>query len=45
MVEAGDSKTMTDAELLSAYEQTSDERGDPISEALLKEIKRRGLDV
>lgn len=45
MVEADDPNTMTDQELLSAYEQTSGERDDPISEALLKEIKRRGLDV
>lgn len=45
MTEADDPKTMTDAELLSAYEETSGEAGDPISDALLAEIKRRGLDV
>lgn len=45
MTEADDPKTMTDRELLSAYEETSGESGDPIAEALLEEIKRRGLDT
>lgn len=45
MVEADDLKTMTDQELLSAYEETSGEVGDPIADALLAEIRKRGLDV
>jgi len=45
MVEADDPKTMTDAELISAYCDSSGEPGDPISDMLVKEIERRGLDV
>jgi len=45
MVEADDPKSLTDQELLSAYEETSGEPGDPIADALLAEIKRRGLDT
>lgn len=45
MVEADDPKSMTDDELLSAYAETSGEAGDPIADALLAEIERRGLDV
>lgn len=45
MVEADDPKKMTDQELLSAYAETSGEAGDPIADALLAEIQKRGLDV
>jgi len=45
MVEADDPKTLSDEELLSAYEETSGEPGDPIADALLAEIKKRGLDT
>ncbi|WP_268796026.1 hypothetical protein [Sphingomonas sp. Leaf17] len=40
-----DLATMTDAELLSAYQQTTGEPGDPIADALAAEIERRGLDI
>lgn len=40
-----DPATMTDAELLSAYQHTAGEPGDPIADALLAEIERRGLDI
>jgi hypothetical protein len=45
MVEADDPATLTDAELLSAFCESSGEPGDPISDALAAEIERRGLDV
>lgn len=36
---------MEDAELLAAYQRTSGEAGDPVADALLVEIERRGLDI
>jgi hypothetical protein len=36
---------MSDAELIEAYERTSGEPSDTRSEALLKEIRRRELDL
>ena len=45
MIEFDDPKTLSDHDLLAAYEETSGEPGDPIVEALLAEIKRRGLDA
>jgi hypothetical protein len=45
MVEADDRKTMTDAELLSAYEGSRGGPGDPVVDAVCAEIARRGLDV
>jgi len=45
VIEFDDPKKLTDEELLSAYRQSSGEAGDPISEALLAEIKKRNLDI
>jgi hypothetical protein len=36
---------VTDAELLSAYEQTTGRANDMIANALLAEIERRDLDI
>jgi hypothetical protein len=38
-------RAMSDAVLLEAYERTSGQRGDAAADALLAEIRRRGLDV
>ena len=40
-----DIKTLTDEQLLDAYEATSGEPGDAEGDRLLAEIQRRGLDV
>jgi len=40
-----DPHEMTDAELLRAYQRTSGEPGDPVADALEKEIERRQLDT
>ena len=45
MVEFDDPATLTDKELLAAYETSSGEEGDPIAAALLAEIERRDLDL
>jgi hypothetical protein len=45
MVEFDDPKKLSDEDLIAAYGETSGEPGDPIVDALLAEIKRRGLDV
>ncbi|MBW8911283.1 MAG: hypothetical protein JF564_05210 [Sphingomonas sp.] len=45
MTEFDDPKKLTDEELLSAFRQSSADVGDPISEALLAEIKARNLDI
>lgn len=37
--------TLSDADLLTAYQRTSGEPGDPAADALCAEIERRGLDV
>ncbi len=36
---------LTDAELIAAFLATDGEPGDPLADALLAEIERRGLDV
>lgn len=40
-----DHTTLSDEDLLAAYEQTSGAPGDEDADALLAEIKRRGLDT
>jgi hypothetical protein len=45
MADSLDPATLTDDELVEAYERTSGEPGDEVAEALLAEIQRRGLDV
>jgi len=36
---------MTDQDLLSAYQRTNGEPGDPDADELLREIEKRGLDI
>lgn len=45
MTDSPDPASLTDDELLDAYERTSGEVGDPIADELLAEIQKRGLDV
>ena len=45
MTDSPDPATLTDDELVDAYERTGGEPGDEIAEALLAEIQKRGLDV
>lgn len=38
-------RDLNDADLLRAYQRTTGEPGDPVADALEKEIERRGLDT
>jgi hypothetical protein len=40
-----DPKTMSDADLIAAYQSTSGRPGDPVVAAILAEIKARNLDI
>ena len=42
---AFDPSAMNDRELIATYEMTEGDPDDPRSEALLREIERRGLDI
>lgn len=40
-----DPTSLSDTDLLAAYQRTTGEPGDPEADALAAEIERRGLDV
>ncbi|WP_269430560.1 hypothetical protein [Sphingomonas sp. Ag1] len=40
-----DPSTLSDKDLLAAYQRTTGEPGDPEADALLAEIERRNLDI
>jgi hypothetical protein len=45
VTDSSDPASLSDAELIAAYERTSGEADDAVAAALLAEIERRGLDV
>lgn len=40
-----DPQSLSDADLIAAYQRTDGEPGDPDADALVIEIQRRGLDL
>jgi hypothetical protein len=40
-----DPATLSDADLLDAYQACEEEPGEPIYDAIVAEIERRGLDI
>ena len=40
-----DPSTLSDADLIAAYQRTDGEPGNPVADALLEEIRARNLDL